>query len=222
MFSSCSQQTPQASLKTDLDSMSYAIGIANGAGFRQNLSTLPGDTCNMDDLIAGFVQALKNDTSAFKMSQEEAQMYIQTYFNNLQAKEAQKNKEEGEAFLAENKSKDGVQTTASGLQYQVLTEGAGEKPTAANKVKVHYKGTLIDGTQFDSSYDRGQPAEFGVGGVIPGWTEGLQLMPVGSKYMFWIPSELAYGEQGNYSIPGNSALIFEVELLEIVPEEEGK
>ena len=151
------------------------------------------------------------------MSAEEAQAYLQTYFVEAQAKEANKAKEEGDAFLAENKTKDGVITTESGLQYKVEVEGTGAKPTAEDRVKVHYAGTLLDGSTFDSSIERGEPAEFGVSQVIAGWTEGLQIMPVGSKYTFWIPSELAYGERGaGQNIKPNSMLKFEVELLEIL------
>jgi FKBP-type peptidyl-prolyl cis-trans isomerase len=128
-----------------------------------------------------------------------------------------KSKKEGEDFLAANKSKEGVKTTASGLQYKVLKEGKGPKPKSTDTVKVHYRGTLLDGTEFDSSYKRGEPVEFPLDQVIKGWTEGLQLMPAGSKYQFWIPANLAYGEPGNRGIPPNSTLIFEVELLEIVP-----
>jgi len=129
----------------------------------------------------------------------------------------EKNKKEGEAFLDENKKKDGVQVTASGLQYKVIQMGNGEKPTETSTVKVHYKGTLIDGKEFDSSYKRNQPAEFPLNQVIKGWTEGLQLMPVGSKFEFYIPYNLAYGEEGREPvIPPASVLIFEVELLDIV------
>lgn len=208
---------PTANLKTAVDSASYAIGVSTGAGYKENLKTLPGGEANVDALIAGFVQAIKGDST--KMSAQEAQVYLQTYFVEASAKEAQKNKEEGEKFLAENKTKDGVFTTESGLQYKVEKEGTGAKPTATDKVKVHYTGTLLDGTKFDSSVDRGEPAEFGVSQVIKGWTEGLQIMPVGSKYIFWIPSELAYGERGaGQDIKPNSVLKFEVELLDIVPD----
>jgi FKBP-type peptidyl-prolyl cis-trans isomerase len=126
------------------------------------------------------------------------------------------NSKKGLEFLAKNKTKEGVKTTDSGLQYKVITLGKGAKPKASDKVKVHYKGTLIDGTEFDSSYKRGVPAEFPLNGVIKGWTEGLQLMPVGSKFEFFIPSELAYGDRAPQTIGPNQTLIFEVELLEIV------
>lgn len=211
-----------ASLKTGADSVSYAIGISTGAGYKENLKTLPGDPANVDDLIAGFLQAIKGDSSAMKMTQQEAEAYIQTYLRDASMKDAQKTKEEGEKFLAENKTKDGVFTTESGLQYKVEKEGTGAKPTKEDKVKVHYTGTLLDGTKFDSSVDRGEPAEFGVTQVIPGWTEILQIMPVGSKYVIWVPSELAYGERGNRGIKPNSTLKFEVELLDIVNDDQKK
>ena len=132
------------------------------------------------------------------------------------AETAQKNLKEGEAFLAANKAKPGVRTTPSGLQYQVLREGSGPKPQPTDKVRVNYKGTLLDGTVFDSSYDRGEPVEFALNQVIPGWTEGVQLMPVNSKYKFWVPANLAYGPNGQPPIGANATLVFEVELLGIV------
>lgn len=216
-LTSCGGSHKSASLKTAADSVSYAIGLSTGAGYKDNLKTLPGDPANVDDLIAGFIQGIKGDSSAMKMTPQAAQAYIQTYFMEASARDAKKTREEGEKFLAENKTKKDVITTESGLQYQVVTEGTGEKPTADDKVKVHYTGTLLDGTVFDSSVERGEPAEFGVGQVIKGWTEVLQLMPVGSKYIVWIPSELAYGERGaGGDIKPNSTLKFEIELLEIV------
>ncbi len=220
---SCGDARKSASLKTSVDSASYAIGISTGAGYKENLKTLPGGEANIDDLIAGFIQALEGDSSAMKMTPQEAQQYLQTYFIEAQAREARETKEAGEKFLAENKTKEGVITTESGLQYKVITEGTGAKPTKDDKVKVHYTGTLLDGTKFDSSLDRGEPAQFGVGQVIKGWTEGLQIMPVGSKYIFWIPSDLAYGERGaGRDIKPNSVLKFEVELLEIVKDDAKK
>ena len=216
-ITSCGDSHKSPSLKTAADSVSYAIGISTGAGYKENLKTLPGDPANVDDLIAGFIQAIKGDSSAMKMTPQAAQAYVQTYFMEASARDAKKTKEEGEKFLAENKSKKDVFTTESGLQYQVVTEGTGDKPTATDKVKVHYTGTLLDGTKFDSSVDRGEPMEFPVNGVIKGWTEVLQLMPVGSKYIVWIPSDLAYGERGaGQDIKPNSTLKFEIELLEIV------
>ena len=218
-FTSCDSHK-SASLKTAVDSASYAIGINTGANYRTNLKTLPGGEANIDDLIAGFIQAIKGDSAAMKMTPETAQQYLQTYFVEASAKEAAQNKEAGEKFLAENKTKEGVITTESGLQYKVEKEGTGEKPTAADRVKVHYTGTLLDGTKFDSSVDRGEPAEFGVSQVIRGWAEGLQIMPAGSKYIFWIPSDLAYGERGaGQDIKPNSVLKFEVELLEVIKED---
>lgn len=220
---SCGDARKSASLKTSVDSASYAIGISTGTGYKENLKTLPGGEANIDDLIAGFIQALEGDSSAMKMTPQEAQQYLQTYFIEAQAREARETKEAGEKFLAENKTKEGVITTESGLQYKVITEGTGAKPTKDDKVKVHYTGTLLDGTKFDSSLDRGEPAQFGVGQVIKGWTEGLQIMPVGSKYIFWIPSDLAYGERGaGRDIKPNSVLKFEVELLEIVKDDAKK
>lgn len=137
-------------------------------------------------------------------------------FSMANAGSPEENKAAGATFLAENGKKPSIKTTASGLQYEVLTEGKGKKPTATDNVTVHYKGTTIDGKEFDSSYGRGEPATFPLNGVIPGWTEGVQLMPEGSKYKFYIPSNLAYGEQGaGGSIGPNETLIFEVELIKI-------
>ena len=183
-ITSCGDSHKSASLKTAADSVSYAIGISTGAGYKENLKTLPGDPANVDDLIAGFIQAIKGDSSAMKMTPQAAQAYVQTYFMEASARDAKKTKEEGEKFLAENKTKKDVITTESGLQYQVVTEGKGAKPTADDKVKVHYTGTLLDGTKFDSTMDRGgEPAEFPVGGVIKGWTEVLQLMQIGRAHV---------------------------------------
>ena len=212
---------PSEKLNKAVDSASYALGVSTGASYKENLKNLPGEEIDVDNVIAGFVQAIKGDS--LKMTPEAAQRYLNNYFMEAQTREANENKEAGEKFLAENKTKDGIFTTESGLQYQVITEGTGAKPTATDRVKVHYTGTLLDGTKFDSSLDRGEPTVFGVNQVIKGWTEGLQLMPVGSKYIFWIPSELAYGRQGaGRDIKPNSVLKFEVELLEIVKDDAKK
>lgn len=213
-----------ASLKTGLDSASYAIGIANGSMFKQNLEGMPGGPVNIDNLIAGFEAAMKSDSSAMKMTMEQAQTFLNTYFVEVQTKEAQQAKEEGEKFLADNGTKSGVITTNTGLQYKVEKEGTGAKPTIDDKVKVHYTGTLLDGTKFDSSVDRGEPSEFGLTQVIPGWKEILQIMPVGSKYTIWVPAELAYGERPprGSSIKPNSTLKFEIELLDIVKDDQKK
>ena len=191
--------------------------MKNGLSYKKNLESFPGGTANINDMIAGFANAL-NDKA--EMTQEEAINIIQTYFMAAEQKESDKNKTEGEAFLNENKNKEGIVTTESGLQYKVETLGTGEVPTSSDVVKVHYTGTLLDGTVFDSSVQRGEPAEFGVGQVIKGWTEALQLMPVGSKYILYIPSELAYGDRAaSAQIKPNSTLVFEVELLDIVKPE---
>ncbi len=153
---------------------------------------------------------------ALQKKMSEAQEEMQREMMDRQREEGGKNLVAAEAFLAENAKEDGVIVRDSGLQYRVLTEGSGDKPTADSQVRVHYKGTLLDGTQFDSSYDRGEPAQFQAGQVIQGWQEALQLMSVGSKWQLFIPPNLAYGENGRPSIPSNSLLIFEVELLEIV------
>ena len=157
----------------------------------------------------GFINGLRGDTV---MTGEQAGEYIQTTMNNIKYGTV---KEDGEKFLTENALKEGVQVTESGLQYEVIKMGKGKKPAATDKVKVHYHGTLIDGTVFDSSVERGEPITFGLNQVIPGWTEGVQLMPVGSKFKFYIPQELGYGAQQAGSIPPYSTLIFEVELIEI-------
>ena len=176
--------------------------------------------------IAIVVQALETSLKggATLMTDAEQQTVRQAFIQKMTAAQqaqqkvaADKNKKDGEAFLAANKAKPGVKTTASGLQYEVMKEGTGKKPAATDQVKVHYVGTLIDGTKFDSSVDRGEPATFALNGVIPGWTEALQLMPVGSKYKIVVPSSLGYGEKGTPGPIGpNATLVFEVELLEIL------
>ena len=171
-------------------------------------------TIEYDDLVAGMKAIMNKEKPA--ISFDEAQEVLNTFFAELEAKVAGKAKAEGEAFLAENAKREGVIVTGSGLQYEVLTAAEGKKPKATDKVKVHYEGTLIDGTVFDSSYRRGEAISFGLNQVIAGWTEGVQLMSVGAKYKFFIPYNLAYGERGaGAQIPPYAALIFTVELLGI-------
>jgi FKBP-type peptidyl-prolyl cis-trans isomerase len=209
-------------LTTRKDKFSYALGMNIGNGYKQGLEK---QSVEFDaNLIA---QGVKDALSGAKtrLTDDEAKAVlteVQTEVNKERQekmKEASdKNKAEGEAFLAANKSKEGVVTLPSGLQYKILTAGIGPKPTASDQVNCNYRGTLIDGTEFDSSYKRGKPATFGVGQVIKGWTDALQLMPIGSKWQLFIPSSLAYGERGGPggAIGPNEALIFEVELLSIV------
>ncbi|MBE6262816.1 MAG: FKBP-type peptidyl-prolyl cis-trans isomerase [Prevotella sp.] len=193
-----------------MDKVSYALGL----GIARQLAGMGASEVNVDD----FAQALK-DIFAGKEPQvtdQEGQQLVNEFFQNKQAEMAAKAKEGGEKFLEENGKKEGVVTLPSGLQYQVLREGNGKKPKATDKVECHYEGTLIDGTKFDSSYDRGQTATFGLNQVIAGWTEGLQLMQEGAKYRFFIPYNLAYGENGaGQSIPPYAALIFDVELVAV-------
>lgn len=199
----------ETSLKTKLDSLSYAIGINVGDNLRNQKLEV-----NADILAMAIKDAIANNKNI--MSSEACGAFIQNYFQNQASKAGNENKVKSEAFLSQNKTKAGVQTTASGLQYKVLTAGTGAKALETDKVKVHYHGTLIDGTVFDSSVNRGEPATFGVTQVIKGWVEALQMMPVGSKWTLYIPSDLAYGPQGPPSIGPNQALIFDVELIEIV------
>lgn len=219
--SSCdSKRSSNVSLKKSIDSVSYALGLSYGENIRQMLANFPGDEpIDADALIAGLEQAFREDTAGYKlkMSQMQIQQFVNNYAMEAQQRDMDKARGEGEKFLEENKTKAGVITTESGLQYKVVQEGNGPRPTAEDRVKVHYTGSLIDGKVFESTLDNGEPAEFAVGGVIRGWTEGLQLMPVGSKYIFWIPSDMAYGERGaSADIKPNSTLKFEIELLEIV------
>ena len=204
-------------MTTAADSASYAIGVLVGDQNKQQLEATGSDDLSMDLLITSFEKTLKGEET--KMTSEDARAFVQTYFQQLAEKKAETNKAEGEAFLATNKEKEGVITLESGLQYEVLTEGTGEKPKLEDRVKCHYHGTLIDGHVFESSVDRGEPTTFSVNGVIRGWTEALQLMPVGSKWKLYIPGDLAYGERGaGADIGPNATLIFEIELLEIVKE----
>ncbi len=214
-------------LKTQGDSISYCIG----QNIYGNLKD-PGIQLNLNVLLESLKDAAKEKSiltqeqiikvlTALNTKMQERQMAQQKAEEEKKKTEMtpiiEKNKKEGETFLAENKKKEGVITTASGLQYRVITKGTGPSPKDTSQVKVHYKGTLLDGKTFDSSYDRNEPATFPLNQVIKGWTEGLQLMQVGDKYQFFIPYDLAYGEMGRgETIPPAAVLIFEVELLEIV------
>jgi FKBP-type peptidyl-prolyl cis-trans isomerase len=213
-----SMNTWATELNTDEQKLGYIIGMDIGKSLREQ-----GTEVDLDSLIEAIRSTYKGEDLA--MTAEEAAAVRQTYVTKKQAEQQQatevageSNLAEGQKFLAENKVKEGVQTTASGLQYKVITMGDGAKPVATDTVKVHYRGTLLDETEFDSSYARNEPISFGLNRVIAGWTEGVALMPIGSKFMFFIPPELAYGAGGGGPIPPNSTLIFEVELLDIETE----
>ena len=271
-LASCTAQAPKANLKTDIDSLSYSIGMAQTQGLKGyltgrldvdtaymaefikglneganktskkdiaymaglqigqqisnqmmkgiNQELFAGDstkTISKDNFLAGFIAGTLEKGGV--MTMEAAQEYTRTAMETIKAKAMEEkyadNKAAGEKFLAENKAKDGVKTTESGLQYKVITEGKGEIPADTCKVKVNYKGTLIDGTEFDSSYKRNEPATFRANQVIKGWTEALTIMPVGSKWELYIPQELAYGSRESGQIKPFSTLIFEVELVGI-------
>ncbi|MGV8940063.1 MAG: FKBP-type peptidyl-prolyl cis-trans isomerase [Lysobacter sp.] len=205
-------------LANEKEQVSYMIGL----DLARSLEPVK-DEIDLDTLAKAIKTQLTGGKSL--MSEEQAAQVAEAFGQRLQAKraaemtaKAEKNKAEGEAFMAANAAKPDVKTTESGLQYQVLTEGTGPKPTAADVVRVHYKGTLLDGETFDSSHDRGEPAVFSLQQVVPGWTEGITLMPVGSTYRFWIPGELGYGATGTPGGPigPNAVLVFEVELQDIV------
>lgn len=272
-LASCTAQSPKANLKTDVDSLSYSVGMAQTQGLKEYLvGRMDVDTAYMDEFIKGLNDGAgktsKKDAAYYagiqigqqisnqmikginkelfgadstqtiskenflagfiagtlqkggKMTMKEAQEYAQKAMESVKAKSMEKtygaNKEAGVKFLANNKSKPGVVTLPNGLQYKVVKQGTGAIPTDTTKVKVNYKGTLIDGTEFDSSYKRNEPATFVVNNVIKGWTEALTKMPVGSKWIIYIPQDLAYGARESGVIKPFSTLIFEVELLEIV------
>ena len=199
-------------LATELDTASYALGI----NMANQMKTIGMDEVSIMAFAKGFQQVIDGEKT--DVTVEETNPILQAYFTNIQEKRDAANLKEGQDWLAANGKKSGVITTASGLQYEVMREGTGIKPLATDSVKVHYHGTLIDGTVFDSSVDRNEPVEFQLNGVITGWTEGVQLMSVGSKYKFFIPSELAYGANPRPGGPiePNMALIFEVELLDVI------
>lgn len=194
-----------------MDKFSYAIGL----GIGQNLLSMGAQGIAVDDFAQAIKDVLEGNQTA--ISHQEAREIVNKYFEELESKMSAASIEQGKAFLEENKKRPGVVTLNSGLQYEVINEGNGKKPQATDRVKCHYEGTLIDGTLFDSSIQRGEPAVFGVNQVIPGWVEALQLMAEGSKWKLYIPSDLGYGARGaGEMIPPHSTLVFEVELLEVL------
>jgi FKBP-type peptidyl-prolyl cis-trans isomerase FklB len=212
ILSACGQHNKkkEMNLKSEKDSVSYSIGV----NIATNLKQQGLDDIDVDIMAEAFKDVFANKTA--KISPEQGGAVIQKYIMDKQKQKGEASAKKGKEFLEKNKKEQGVVETASGLQYKVIKQGTGPKPTAADQVTVHYTGKLIDGKVFDSSVERGQPATFGVGQVIPGWTEALQLMNVGSKYMLYIPGNLAYGERGaGADIGPNETLIFEVELLGI-------
>jgi FKBP-type peptidyl-prolyl cis-trans isomerase len=226
LAAACSKQDPASGdteLATDPQKFGYAIGVDIGKSL-----TPVKDEVDVNALIAGLQETLAGKEA--RLTDEVREQVKADVTRKLQQKQMEERvakaataKDAGEKFLAENAKREGVKTTASGLQYEMLTEGSGASPKTSDKVKVHYKGTLIDGTEFDSSYARGQPVEFPLGNVIPGWTEGLQLMKVGGKAKLFIPSPLAYGERGaGAKIGPNETLVFEVELMNIEKAEAAK
>ncbi|MBI3830882.1 MAG: FKBP-type peptidyl-prolyl cis-trans isomerase [Planctomycetes bacterium] len=225
------EEAPKAEVKKEeankenaelMGKFSYLFGYNYGNQFKQDEVDV-----NVEEILKGLKDGLAGKKSA--IPQEQSQEVVQAFQKMMIAKQQEKQKQqvaeaaklgekngvEGKAFLEENKKKEGIQTTASGLQYKAMKEGEGEKPKATDNVTVHYKGTFLDGTEFDSSYKRKEPATFRLNDVIKGWTEGVQLMKVGSKYQFWIPDTLAYGKDGRPGIPPNTTLYFEIELLSI-------
>ena len=194
-----------------MDKFSYAIGL----GIGQNLSSMGIQGLAVDDFAQAIRDVLEGNQTA--ISHNEAREIVKKYFEELEAKMSAVAIEQGKAFLEENKKRPGIVTLPSGLQYEVINEGTGKKPKATDQVRCHYEGTLVDGTLFDSSIQRGEPAVFGVNQVIPGWVEALQLMSEGAKWKLYIPSDLGYGARGaGEMIPPHSTLVFEVELLEVL------
>lgn len=216
LVAGCANAGGDTMLKNEKDKVSYSIGLNIGGNFKSQSVDI-----NTDVLLKGIKDALSGSKPL--MTEKEIQETMTAFQKEMTAKHgeqtkalAETNKKEGEAFLAANKGKDGVKTTSSGLQYKIIKDGNGQMPKATDTVTVNYSGTLIDGTEFDSSYKRGEPASFPLNGVIPGWTEALQMMKVGSKWQLFLPPAIAYGERGQGRVIGpNAALIFEVELLSV-------
>jgi FKBP-type peptidyl-prolyl cis-trans isomerase FklB len=206
-------QEAASPFKSNKEKASYAAGLQIAANLKEAFGEV-----DLAALTKGLTDALSGGKRL--LSEEESEVAIRAYLTEAAEKQAAESKKQGDAFLAANKVKEGVKTLESGLQYKVLKSGMGAMPKASDSVTTHYRGTLIDGTVFDSSYDRGEPATFPVGGVIRGWTEALQLMKVGDKWQLFIPSELAYGERGSRgAIPPNAVLVFEIELISIAKPE---
>lgn len=210
----------QPKLESTDQKVSYGMGLVLGERMSNDLPNL-----QMDQFLQGIQHGHAGDEDAKRMSREEIQQALMAYQQKLQEEQskkteelANKNLEAGKEFLAENAKREGVKTTESGLQYEVLEKGEGEKPGKTDTVKVHYTGELLSGEVFDSSRERGEPVTFALNQVIPGWTEGLQLMSEGARYKLYIPSDLAYGPGGNRAIGPNETLVFDVELLEVNPE----
>lgn len=204
--------TPKVELISDVDSASYSMGVYMG---KQSAMQLSSQDFNLDLFVKAFVDAV-NDAPLL-ISPDSSVIFLNAYERKVKEQEAAESIRKEEEFLTENAKREGVKQNASGLQYEIVKLGEGEKPIPSDKVRVHYEGFLLNGKKFDSSIDRGQPTEFTLNRVIKGWTEGLQLMPVGSKFTFYIPYKLGYGAQGaGGAIPPYSTLIFEVELLDIV------
>lgn len=218
--SSAQDATANPDIETTDQKVSYGVGLIMGERMVDDVPDL-----QMEQFLQGFRHGHAGDEEQKRMSREEVQQVMMAYQARMQEQAgaqqqelAQKNQEAGQKFLAENAEREGVQTTESGLQYEIVEEGDGDTPTAQDRVRVHYTGELISGEVFDSSRERGEPVTFGLNQVIPGWTEGLQLMPEGSRAKLYIPAELAYGPGGNQRIGPNETLVFDVELLKINPE----
>jgi FKBP-type peptidyl-prolyl cis-trans isomerase FklB len=214
-LASCSQtRTKNVAINNEIDSVSYSLGASFGTNLERNGLT----DLNEEVLMAAIYASLDKDSLV--ISPQEGNSIINNYIKGIQEKIGAENLAKGQKFLEENKTKEGIVVTASGLQYRIINEGDGAKPLATDKVTVNYKGTTIDGKEFDSSYKRNEPATFAANRVIKGWTEALQLMPIGSKWELFIPSNLAYGPRAmGADIQANETLIFEVELLDIVKDE---
>jgi len=220
IFASCNRTSSvnkNVKLINEIDTVSYSLGVDIGNSVKQGGI----EEININAFAAGFMQIIDGDSTS--ISPEKARKNIQEFFKKLQNIKMENNLKEGKAFLEENKKKEGVITTKSGLQYKIITKGEGAIPTAEDKVRVHYQGTLLNGEVFDSSYERGEPSEFLLSRIIKGWQEALMLMPVGSKWKVFIPSDIAYGKRGTRGAIGpNMTLIFEMELLEIVKQKDKK